>query len=156
MSSNIVRKSIIDAFKNVKLGEGLSIRQCIALDNRKDKDDPEFMDIKDYDNWQDITAEQIHCVGTHGVFIFNELDGSKFHLPRAMIYILDTYKGFLEPEGVWDVLHSIVLLLEQKKFRALLNNKQTKAVKEFLCFIESEHEDLVSLEEDINFICTLL
>lgn len=151
-----VTKSIQLAFKGVKLGKGMSIRQCIAIDNYMNENDPEFDSIKVYDNWQDIPDEQIHCVGTHGLFTYGGMEGALFHLPRAMIYILNTYQGFLNPDGVWNVLGSIVDLIGKSEFRSQLNDDQLCAIKTFFVVVLEKYDDLVGLEDDIKIICRLI
>ncbi len=138
MERKLIIDAIKEAFNNVRLNSGLTVRQCVAIDNRDDPISKKYADITDYDIWADIPETQVVFFGTHGVLIHGGIDGCLFHLPAALIYVARNIKKSDGYESVWDILNSILFQLEQERMRGMLNSAQKKAVVDWLKFILSE------------------
>ena len=150
-----VNEKIISAFSEVKLGSGRSIRQCVDIDNRVEEDLSECSDFKDYENWQDIPDEQIETVGTHGILYHGGYDGFLFHLAPSMLFVINKYKGFLDPQNAFDVYMSLLYAIEDKDKISLLTITQRAAVKDFLGYVINKinkpmaEEDVVKLYNEM-------
>ena len=96
----VLTQAISEAFANVSLRTGGTLRECVAADNY-DYDaaaHPEYADISACTRWKDIPDHDLELVGTHGVLAHGGCDGAVFHLPAAMIYILKYYDGNIASE----------------------------------------------------------
>ena len=124
---------IKNAFKDIRLQNGLTIRQCIAVDNHMDMDSPEFADYKDFEDWADIPDEQVEKIGTHHVLTYSGKEGVLFYLPASMRYILENYSGFFDSSPEVNDVHALTMIcLESEETVSLLNKEQKEAVKDFL------------------------
>ena len=151
-----VQNTIEKAFKNVSINDGLTIKQCVAVDDREDKNSPQYSDITDYYSWSELPDSHIKFIETHGVFSHSGLNGALFYLPAAMIYVVKNQNEFKHYETAWAILSSILFQLEKPEFIQLLSIQQKHSIISWLGYIKSILEQDSVFDEDIEAICQKL
>jgi len=120
-------RQIQEAFAEVTLKTGLTLRECAAADSCVEPSHPDLAEISECSCWQDIPEHDMHLIGTHGVLIHGGNDGAVFHLPAAMIHVLKYYDG--------DVLHTVADIANSTEFAIEsglpLTPTQEKAVRAY-------------------------
>lgn len=123
-------KQIVDAFTEVSLGNGVSLREADVIDHYGT--DHERADARKQDelqDWQRIPDEDIE--NHSSVLCFMDDEGLRFHLPAYMRFTLRRYR---ESES-WSTGSSLRLLCDPdciKQLLAYLTGQQFDAIKTFL------------------------
>ncbi len=152
-------KNIHTAFKNVKLEDGIGLREAQGLDNRLSKEECEQLREKDEKNdWHKIPVLDLYkCSSSLSFF---DAKGMRFHLPQLMLYYLDVFeeeelaldkkgklKGYGCPDIVFDLSYKIETPNQLKRFSAL-NIEQIQCVLHFLEYLLGE-ENTTELRKTI-------
>jgi hypothetical protein len=136
MSIIYLREVILTAFNNVKLGEGIGLRQAQAIDDYESKETQALARSKDIkDDWTLIpSSELLHCESSLCYF---DAQGMLFHIPAFLIAELNKTTDF----GPVDSLVS--LAISNPDIFSLFNNNQKRCVATFLewCAIQPEYDD---------------
>jgi Family of unknown function (DUF6714) len=114
------------AFRNVRLGEGIGLRQADGLDDRADSGTLAAYRAEDEkDDWSAISIDDLDRY--HWGIAFLDAEGMRFHLPA---YLCADLRGDLISADI--IFHLVVFEhLGVSRF-ALLNKAQRSAVREFL------------------------
>ncbi len=123
-------KQIVDAFADVPLGTGVSLREADVIDDYGSDDQRAAAREKDeVDDWQRIPDENIE--NHSSVLCFMDDEGLRFHLPAYMQFTLCRYR---ESESM--STDSTIYRLSDpdciKRLLAYLTDQQIDAIKTFL------------------------
>ena len=83
---------IADAFRNVRLGDGIGMFEADAADNYASEEQREVARQKDRSNWiewGDIPSTEIDS--SHWILCFVDAEGMRFLLPAYMMFALENY-----------------------------------------------------------------
>ena len=134
-----LKDEIRRAFDGVKLGDGNTLRECVALDARMDPNHPDLKSIPDYQRWQDIPDHMAEYIGSHAVLIWCERAGIKFYLPLAMTFVLSNYHGdFSSP-----AFH-VACAIDSRERDFDLNSEQTRALESYTAYMANEYPEFFS------------
>lgn len=156
MKYDDLKAKIRIAFKDEKLGDGISLNQTEYLDSYKS--DQSYLELAQFDereNWQNIsdaTLEKFTCT-----FSFTDAAGFKFYLPAYMIWTLNNY--LKKSYGIIGDLTIYALNLDhytirKNNFFKMFNFDQIQCIIEFLEFaIENDgYTDGVVARENLKKI----
>lgn len=125
-----VSSKIRNAFRGVKLGDGVGLFEGRALDDYADDATRHACRAKDErHNWEEIPKERLESY--NDALCFLDAEGMRFHLPAFLIVEL-------EGPSVSSIFHLIELDDLKKSKLALLSEEQRKAIREFLLFVVDE------------------
>lgn len=161
-------KQIYQAFKNVKLEDGIGLWEAQGLDDNLSKEKCEKLRKKDEkDDWHKIAVLSMYqCSSSLSFF---DAKGMRFHLPQFILLYLDVFEKeeeTLEKEGKLkncfcpDVFLSLTYKMKsdfsQNRF-SLLNKEQIQAITDFLHFVLNkkteeykQKERYFTLEKDLE------
>ena len=130
------RQEVIDeirnAFRRVRLGDGVGLYEGGALDDWADDATCRAARIRDErELWEAIPKERL--VTHHDAICFLDAEGMRFHLPAFMI-------AELNGAQVSCIFHLTELSDWARGKLALLNPQQRQAVREFLLFVLDEQD----------------
>lgn len=146
MKSTEVIKLVEEAFANVRLGNGIGLRQAQAIDDYKTNETVQkSRELDEKNDWKNIKPELLDkCYSSLSFF---DAEGMRFHIPAFMICDLkgllntadpvfylwhgldvkrkDSEKSYVEEENIkwWNYAN--------ERF-GILNTEQRTAIKEFL------------------------
>ena len=137
-----LRAAIIEAFRDVTLGQGIGLWQAQAIDDYEDEKGQLIARNRDEkNNWSKFDGnELIRC---HSSLSFFDPDGMRFHLPAFMLS--DTFR---------DGMDSLLYLLTDLDDSVLnmfssLTNAQRAVVRDYLIWCKDQ-EEYEFEKEDIN------
>jgi hypothetical protein len=154
MDKEEIKTVIIDAFKDVQLGSGVSLKQAEAIDSYcEGVSERDFMNLprnEITDNWQKIdmaTLEELPYLA--------HLDdkGFRYYIPAFMISVLEDYDHIS-----MRVICTLMSLCPKKdqyfesriKFYSIFNDAQNKAIACFLTFLPEAVELAVSEDREVE------
>ncbi len=111
------------AFRDVRLGDGIGLRQGRGLDDYANAARlAEYRSQDEKDDWSRIPVEDLNRYG--GSLCFVDAEGMRFHLPA---FLLADIQGNLSTDLLFHLTH----FLESSRF-GLLSEAQRHAVREYL------------------------
>jgi hypothetical protein len=138
-----VEVAIRDAFADVRLGEGISLRWAEAIDDMNDQRTPTELNAlrrsEVTDDWAAVPASELDSA-----FIAHlDAEGLRYYLPALMLRLLDNY----EAAELWSI--GTIVALDQRErhppgFLELLTESQRTAVALYVRALP----DLVDLHRD--------
>ena len=145
MDKNTLIETVREAFKNVKLEEGIGLWEAQGLDDYADEKTMNELRKKDERNdWRNIPlAQLLRCASSLSFF---DAKGMRFHLPSFMLLdIMQDESGI----NVHDITFTLGYDLKndyQKERFSLLNNEQIISIVRFLEYkmqlIENRYSEL--------------
>ena len=132
MNEALIQK-ITGAFRDVKLEEGIGLSEADAIDNYETDDVKASCRQRDEkENWSFITSADLNKY--HSALSFFDAKGMRFHLPAFMI-------AELKGEFFFGMAFALTHLSDYSKAQfAALNEEQRKAVREFLCWLDTNRD----------------
>jgi len=143
-------KLIEQAFSDVELSDGVSLREARVIDDHGSDDERKHARGKDeLNDWQNISYTDIEKYPD--IFCFLDAKGVLFHLPAYMVYFLKTH----DQERSLSIEDTVVFCLtpsqEDKSWfsdrMCLFNTLQINAIVLFLEWKISNTEDLIDQED---------
>lgn len=123
-----IRNIIIDAFKDVKLGNGIGLRQAQGIDDYAAAEVCAAYRANDEkDSWQNISVKELNqCYSSLSFF---DAEGMRFHLPAYLI-------ADLNGEYQQDITFTMAYLNDYRiKQFSLLSVAQRNAVRTFMLYL---------------------
>jgi len=142
-----LREMICEAFKDVKLGDGVGLKEAQAIDDYKDTLTKAAYRAEDEkDDWRKIPVSELNRC--HSSLSFFDAEGMRFHLPAFLIAELSGNR--LESGGCYcfDMVSrlSTVSGWQEKNF-SLLTEQQRNAVREFLNYAIDDEDSQLHLND---------
>lgn len=123
-----IRDIIINAFKDVKLGNGIGLREAQGIDDYATAEVcASYRANDEKDSWQNIAVKELNqCYSSLSFF---DAEGMRFHLPAYLI-------ADLNGEYQQDITYTLAYLNEYRiKQFSLLSPAQRNAVRTFVLYL---------------------
>jgi hypothetical protein len=126
-------QSIIKAFKDVKLEEGIGLSQAGAIDDYEtDEVKAACRDKDEKESWMNITSADLNKY--YSSLSFFDAAGMRFHLPAYMI-------AELKGEYFFGMAFALTHLSDYTRSQfELLNKEQREVVREFLFWLDKNED----------------
>ena len=140
-----MRRELIErihkAFGSVALGDGLTIREFVAVDARLVTNHPDLRSIKQPTRWEDIPESYMEFFYTHGILNHCGIASVPFYLPAAMSYVLSKYNGEFK-DTCFEVANAADYAID--RVDSHLTPDQRVATNDFRDFLYREYPDVFS------------